>query len=219
MGEKRFTPIIENLIDTPDTIELLQKQIAYILKGETAYQHTLAAKNKSADKDIYKMRVHIENARPYDIEGEPPATPFVNILLNKIEAMDGNARSGQQKMKARFSIDCIAFGNDAGDEWDEKAAAARAWKAARIVRRILMSDAYVYLGMRGTVGSRNVVAMESGVPDNGGDATAVVLVRLTLELQYLECAESGPHETLESIYFSVDTSNGEIIMNEEGKEA
>ena len=218
MDKKQFTPEITSFIDSPDVIEKVQRQIAYILKGETSNQYILAGYYKLIDKSIYNMRIYVENARPYDFENDPPKTPFVNILLSKTSS-SSNARMGQQKMKAVFFIDCIAFGNDAGEGWDKKAAAVRAWKAARIVRRIVMSDQYVYLGMRGTVGSRNVVSMEAAVPENGGDAVTTVLVRITLEIEYLECAESTIGEILEGIDFDIDMSNGEVLKTNYRKEA
>jgi hypothetical protein len=207
-----FKPEINELIKKPDNFEKLIKHIALILKGEAVNQYALAKIEKAYDAEDYNLKIFIQNARPYDTGGEAIKTPFVNIMLQKTETMDGNARAGQQKTKAIFIIDCIAFGNDSGETWNEKTAAARAWKTARIIRRILTSDAYTYLGLRGVVGSRNILSIETGVPENGGDALTVVAVRITLEVQFIEGAINSPESILEEIHFEI-TLNGELIIN------
>jgi hypothetical protein len=171
--------------------------------------------NRAKDAEDYNFRVFIENARPYDTEGEPPVTPLLNIMLQKAAPMDGNPRIGAQKEKAVFVIDCIAFGNDGGEAWNEKVAAARAWKAARVIRRIIMSEQYAYLGSRGVIGSRNITSIETGVPENGGAALSIVTARIILEVQFMECAISAPGTILEAINFTLDPSSGEVLINED----
>jgi len=209
-----FMPEITELISEPDNVEKLRDRIAFIIKGETANQYRLAKEEISHNAEDYNFKVYIENARPYDIEGEPPITPLLNIMLQKTTPMEGNARAGQQKIKANFIIDCIAFGNDGGEAWDKNAAAVRAWKTARVIRRILMSDNYTYLGLRGIVGARNITSIESGVPENGGDALTVVTARITLEVQFLECVILTPAPIIEGIDFTVDPTSGEVLINE-----
>jgi hypothetical protein len=160
--------------------------------------------------DDYNFRVFIENARPYDTEGEPPLEPLVNIMLQKTETVDGNSRMGPQKYKAIFIIDCIAFGNDAGEGYDDRAAAARVWKAARVIRRILMSEQYLYLGLRGVIGGRLIKSIETGVPENGGDALTVVTARITLEVQFIECSTGTTGPIIEAINFTVEPVDGEV---------
>jgi hypothetical protein len=206
-----FKPEITELIIEPDNVEKIRDCIACIIKGETQNQYELAKNNAERNKEDYNFRVFINNARPYDTEGEPIETPIINIILQKTEPLDGNARAGQQKTKATFIIDCINFGNDGGEVWNEKVAAARAWKTARIIRRILMSDNYMYLGMRGIIGSRNILSAEAGIPDNGGDALTVVTVRITLAVQFIECVINSAGEIIEGIDFVIDPSNGEVF--------
>jgi hypothetical protein len=193
----------------------LRDHVAFILKGETQNQYALAMDNRAKDAEDYNFRVFIENARPYDTEGEPPVTPLLNIMLQKAAPMDGNSRIGAQKEKAIFVIDCIAFGNDGGETWNDKVAAARAWKAARVIRRILMSEQYAYLGLRGAIGSRNITSIETGVPEDGGAALSIVTARIILEVQFIECAISAPASVLEAINFTLDPSSGEVLINED----
>jgi hypothetical protein len=211
-----YTPAITELVSEPDNVEKLRDHIAVLLKRETENQYALAEKAEARNAGDFHFRVFVENSRPYDTGGEPVKTPLVNIMLQKTEPMAGNARSGAQKTKAVFLIDCIAFGNDGGEEWDEKAAAARAWKAARIIRRILMSDNYAYLGLRGLVGSRNIISIETGVPENGGDALTVVTARITLEVQFMERAiEGSGWQILEGVDFIIDPLDGEVSINKD----
>ena len=193
-NKKNFEPQVYELISEPDNVEKIRNHIAFIIKGETQNQYTIAQEEGALDADDFNFRVFVENAHPYDTEGEPPLKPFINIMLQKTETVDGNARMGPQKYKATFIIDCIAFGNDGGDEWDDKAAAARAWKTARVIRTILMREQYLYLGLRGVIGGRVIKSIETGVPEMGGDAFTVVTARITLEVQFLErsIGTSGP---------------------------
>jgi hypothetical protein len=210
-NEKTFEPQVYELISEPDNVEKIRNHIAFIIKGEAQNQHTIAQEEGALDAEDFNFRVFVENARPYDTEGEPIPELLINIMLQKTETVDGNPRMGPQKYKATFIIDCIAFGNDAGEERDDRAAAARAWKAARVIRTILMSEQYLYLGLRGVIGSRVIKSIETGVPEMGGDAFSVVTARITLEVQFLERAIGTSGPIIEEINFAVEPVNGEII--------
>ncbi|MDR2097705.1 MAG: hypothetical protein LBP37_04215 [Spirochaetaceae bacterium] len=209
--EKNFEPQIYELISDLDNVEKIRNHIAFIIKGETHNQYIIAQEQGEPDAEDYNFRVFIENARPYDTEGEPPIEPLINIMLQKTETADGNSRMGPQKYKAAFIIDCIAFGNDAGEDRDDCAAASRAWKAARVIRRILMSEQYLYLGLRGVIGGRLIKSIETGVPKNGGDALTVVTARITLEVQFIERSIGTAGPLIEAINFTVEPVDGEVI--------
>jgi hypothetical protein len=213
--EKQFTPEINDLISDPDNVEKLRNHIAFTIKGETQNQYAIAKEQGAPDADDYNYRVFIENARPYDTENdEPTIEPIVNIMLQKAVPAEGNSRAGPQKEKATFIIDCITFGADGnGEDWNEKAAAIRAWKAARVIRRILMSEQYTYLGLRGLVGSRTIVSIETGVPENGGDAFSVVAARMILEVQFMERAIEISGPILEAIDFTIEPFTGEVLTH------
>jgi hypothetical protein len=210
-----FTPQITELVSEPDNIEKLRDHVAVLLKGETQNQYKLAKETFAKSAEDYNFKVFIENTRPYDVEDEPPETPLINVMLQKAAPMDGNPRIGAQKEKATFIIDCIAFGNDGGETWNDKVAAARAWKAARVIRTILMSEQYAYLGLRGLVGSRIITSIETGVPENGGAALAIVTARIIFEVQFMERAINAPGAILEGIDFTLDPSSGEVLINED----
>jgi hypothetical protein len=210
-NEKNFEPQVYELIGEPDNVEKIRNHIAFIIKGEAQNQYAIAQEEGALDADDFNFRVFIENARPYDTGNEPPSgKPIINIMLQKTEAFDGNPRMGPQRYKAIFIIDCIAFGNDGGEEWDDKSAAFRAWKTARVIRTILMSEQYLYLGFRGVIGSRLIKSIETGVPEMGGDAFTVVTARITLEVQFLERSISTSGPIIEEISFTVEPVSGEV---------
>ena len=214
-----FTPLINELISEPDNVEKIRNRIAGIIKGEAQNQYALALEAGESGADDFNFRVFVENARPYDTENEAAlVSPIINIMLSKAVPADGNARMGPQKTMATFIIDCIAFGNDSGDEWDDKQAACRAWKAARVIRTILMSEQYAYLGLRGVIGSRLITSIETGTPDMDSSALAVVTSRITLDVQFIERAIGVSGPIIEGIDFIVDPSNGEVIANNNQEE-
>jgi hypothetical protein len=210
-----YTPEINEFIGEPDNAEKIRDHIAAIIKGEAENQYSLALETGAADADDFNFRVFIENARPYDTESDPPVSPIVNIMLAKTVPAPGNPRMGPQKMQATFIVDCIAFGNDGAEEWDDKQAACRAWKAARVLRAIIMSEQYTYLGARGVVGSHVITSIETGTPETGEAALAVVTARITLEVEYMERAIGTTGPIIENIYFTVDPSSGEVLSNNE----
>jgi hypothetical protein len=214
-SEKQFEPEIYELISDPDNVEKLRNHLAFIIKGETQNQYAIAQEQGVPDADDYNFRVFIENDRPYDPEDDEPAIePIANIMLQKAAPAGSNPRAGPQKEKATFIIDCITFGTDSDEDWNEKAAAIRAWKAARVIRRILMSEQYTYLGLRGIVGSRIITSIETGVPRNGGDALAVVTARIILEVQFMERAIEISGPIIEAIDFTIEPFTGEVLSKE-----
>ena len=212
-NEKSFEPQIYELISEPDNVEKIRNHIAYIIKGETENQYTIAQEEGVPNADDYNFRVFVENARPYDNEGEPPLEPLINIMLQKTENAEGNPRLGPQKYKANFIIDCIAYGNDGGEDWNDRAASARAWKTARVIRTILMSEQYLYLGLRGIIGSRVIKSIETGVPEMGGYALTVVTARIILEAQLLERSTGTSGPIIEEINFTIEPESGEVVGN------
>jgi hypothetical protein len=213
-SEKQFTPEIYELISDPDNVEKLRNHIAFIIKGETQNQYAIAQEQGAPDVHDYNFRVFIENARPYDTDDdEPTMEPIANIMLQKAAPEGSNPRAGPQKEKATFIIDCLTFGADGSDDWNEKAAAIRAWKAARVIRRILMSEQYTYLGLRGIVGGRVITSIETGVPENGGDALTVVTARIILEVQFMERAIEISGPIIEAIDFTIEPFSGEVLTH------
>jgi hypothetical protein len=207
-----MSALISELIDAPDTVEIVRDQIAAILSLELQNQSALAQSAGIPNVKEFEVPVYVENARPYD--GDSVPIRFVNITLPRVISISGNARLGSQKEQSTIFIDCVACGNDSGDFRDDKSSSLRAWRVARIVRRILMSDAYTYLGLRGVVGSRLVTSLEAGTPEKSEREKEASLfftiIRISLEVQFAERYIEMTGVPLESIAFEVDPITGEV---------
>jgi hypothetical protein len=205
------SPRITRLIETPDTIETVRDQLAALLSLELQNQYTLARDQGVPRAADYNIKVFVENSRPYDAAniGQGQIS-LVNIQIPKVTVPASNSRIGNQKEKAVFYIDCIADGNNAGDFRDDRSATFRAWKIMRLVRRVIMSEQYTYLGMRGVVTSRTFTQIEAGAP-NPQAALALTVVRATLEVEFLEGYIENPSLPFEGIEFEVIPRTGEVI--------
>jgi hypothetical protein len=203
-------PQITELIEEPDTLEVMRDQLAALLSLELQNQYALAREKGIPRAQDYSVKVFVENTRPYDgaTIGRGQIS-LINILVSKVTAPTSNPRIGNQKEKAIVFIDCAADGNNTGNFRDDKSATFRAWKIMRLVRRIVMSDQYAYLGMRGTVTSRTFTQMEAGSP-NIQAALALTVIRATLEVDFVERSIETPSVTLEGIDYTVDADTGQV---------
>jgi hypothetical protein len=211
------TPRIQQLIDTPDMVEVVRDQIAAVLSLELQNQYVLANERSLSYAKEYNIPVYVENGRPYEASGDKRLLRFVNVLLPKVIVPVTNARVGGQKEQAFFFIDCVACGNDTGTFRDDKSECFRVWKITRIVRRILMATEYAYLGLRGVVGSRIITSIEDGTPEKSDidreSAIFYVVVRITLEVQFIERYIDTDGGLMEPVRFEVEPYSGEILTN------
>jgi hypothetical protein len=217
MSDTPIAAYITELQNEPDIVEIVRDQVAAILSLELQNQHTIAQNQHAVDAKDYNIPVYVENGRPYEAQDDKPIMRFVNILLPRVAVPEANPRMGKQKEQATFFIDCAAYGNDSGNFRDDKSAAFRAWRVMRLVRRILMSDYYTYLGMRGIVGSRVITMMEAGTPEkpelDRESALSYVIIRATFEVQFLERSIEAGGPPLELIDFEIDPVSGELTVN------
>jgi hypothetical protein len=205
-------PLIPDLISDPDVVETVRDQVAAILSLELQNQYALAQAAAVPRAIDYHVKVYLENGRPYESETAADLLSFVNVTLPKVDVPRGNSRTGDQKETALFHLYCAACGNDSGNFRDDKSSALRAWKVMRLVRRILMADAYTYLGMRGTVGQRHIFLMEAGTPPAPDkSALAYTVIRASLEVSFAERSTEAPGTVpLEGIDFTVDPVTGQV---------
>ena len=215
---------IDELIDRPDNVEIIRDEIAAILAVELASQQTLAV---AAGKDpaLWRLRVFLERANPWaeylDAPDQADAPPIVNVSLDN-ENVDGSASNAveRQKITSLFNIDCYAYGISADDggpghiPGDEKAA-LEARRAVRLVRNILMSAHYTYLGLRGVVWGRMVRSVTMFHPQMGSlDVQQIVAARVALEVGHNEFSPQVQGEPLELVASAVHRSEtGEIYFN------
>jgi hypothetical protein len=205
------TPLITELISTPDIVEIVRDQVAAILSLELQNQYQLAQKQAVGRPFDYNARVYVENSRPYGSGTAEDLLSFVNISLPKVDIPRGNSRMGDQKETALVHLYCAACGNNTGNFRDDKSSAIRAWKVMRLVRHILMADAYTYLGMRGTIAQRHIFLMEAGAPPaSDKSALAYTVIRASLEVSFVERSTEAPSVLLEGIGYTVDPVTGEV---------
>jgi hypothetical protein len=204
-------PLINKLITGKDNVEKVRDQIAAILSLELQNQKRMAQEAAVPDAEEYGVTVYVENPRPYELTNKPIPLRLINVILPKANLISG-ARTGNQKERAVFWVDCAATGLEGIPLWNEKNANCRAWAVCRLARGILMADAYLYLGMRGIIGSRSVTLMEAGAPQGAGEAVQFAVVRLTLEVEFVEryVEQDGP--LIEGIDFEVSPETGEVTV-------
>lgn len=201
--------LITELIDTPDNVEVVRDQIAAILSLELQNQFKTAKEKEAQNASDYDIKIYAENSRPYDT-AEDEMVSLVNIVLQEVTVPHSNPRMGDQKEQAIIHIYCIANGNTIGNFRDDKSATFRAWKIMRLVRRILMSEPYTYLGMRKIVTSRTFTKMEAGTP-NAQQAQAFTVIRASLEVQFVEGYIGGPSVPFAGYDFEVSPDDGQVV--------
>lgn len=214
--------MITTLIDKQDNFEMIRDKIASILATEIANQQVLATAALK-DPELWKLRIYSERSNPWEIfTGDPADTsPIINIWYDNSQ-FDGIASniSERQKTDGIFNIDCYGYavskdipagGHTPGDQ----AAALEVQRALRLVRNILMSSEYVYLGMRGIVGKRWPQSVTVFQPQiNNMTVENVTGARIAFKVEFNEFAPQYVHETLDLISVDVHRAeDGLIVIN------
>lgn len=140
---------------TLDAYELVRDKIAEILAFELAGQAALGL------PALRVPRVFTERSSPWGaaVADPPDPRPIVNVWFDT-QSFDLSASNvgGRQLADGSFNVDVYAFAASvetvSGHMPADEGAARGAQEAMRLCRRILMSDHYAYLGLRGLVGRR-----------------------------------------------------------------
>lgn len=184
-----FEPVYDTLQSTPDNIEIIRDQIAALLLLDFEKQFELAIEANDPNAADYDVDVFVENDDPlqYTDDESEDSNPFpcVNVLLDSTDTDRGSASVNKTAMTAQFFIDCYATGNTSSSADFGTKAALKAWKTARLVRRILRAESNTYLRLRGVVGKVSF-KFQSGEPNNVQSAIRVKMVRITLNVEYVE---------------------------------
>jgi hypothetical protein len=209
--------LIDTLLSTPDTGEVVRDQIAAILALELARQVELGL--------TPAPRVFLERSNPWGQLLETPVdeSPIVNVWFDTA-AFDGTASNitDRQKCDATFNIDVYAFGtaseDGAGHTPGDEAAALAVRKMLRLVRQILMAEPYTYLGLpRGTVWKRWPQTLSMFQPQTD-DRSAVNIVagRLALVVSFNEHAPRLDGPALEIVGLTIKRKEtGEVYFSAE----
>jgi hypothetical protein len=206
--------LITELLDKVDNVEIVRDQIAAILKVELERQGELGL--------APVPRIFVERSNPWGALVETPAneTPIVNVWFDTA-TFDGMASNiiERQRCDGTFNVDVYAFASssetDAGHAPGDEAAALACQHTMGLVRQILMSAHYTYLGLRGLVWKRwpQTVGIFQP-PIDARNAHHVVAGRLALSVQFNEFSpqvEGEPLETLSVEVFRATT--GELYLS------
>jgi len=207
---------IKELLQNEDNAEKIRDGIAAILKIELENQKKLADDLNIEDKKDYDINVFIENSRPWELaSGEKYPFPLVNVSLQETNEDAGKPGPavGNIKYTGTFYIDCYGCGNyqpiTPGKNKtyipDDSLATKRAWKTARVVRNILMSGFYVYLGLQGVITRRRITKIVTMVPA-GLDTSAytITVCRIYFDVDFFEKSLEGTGVYFEGITFKSD---------------
>jgi hypothetical protein len=115
-----------------------------------------------------------------------------------------------------FNCDCFGYGlatkTEIGHSPGDVEAALESQRAARLVRRILMSSYYINLGLLKLVGSRFPLSLETMRVSHNDGAQNVACTRLALEVTFNEYSPQYLAELLEKIVFSARRSEGGELL-------
>jgi hypothetical protein len=210
---------ITELLNKPDNIEAIRDTVAAILKIECAAQYEIAKELTIEKPNEFRIGVWKENSRPWqlteDAEHQNPF-PLVNIsILGFHEDTPGGPAIGPKKYIGEIILDCYAHGTfDSPEQSDAADAAIKAWKVARIVRNIIASEQYSYLGMRGIVREHKITEGRTGSASNIDEAAlAVIICRLVLTVAYFEDNPKVETVQFEGMSFTASTPGGEVLIN------
>lgn len=190
---------IHKLLSEPDNIEVIRDTIAAILAVELENQYALALEAGDAAARDYKVGVYVENDDPIQlVNGDTNPFPLVNVSVDSTETDNGSTKVNKHNMTSKIMLDVYATGNTAGGEDAGTKASLKAWKTARLVRNILGAEPYTYLSLQGAVTGRDLTTFQAGEPANATSAIRVKMVRITLEVSYVEDVEITGGVLLES---------------------
>jgi hypothetical protein len=217
------------LLTEPDNLEKIRDQIAAILKLEFMSQYQKAVEQDIENAKDFNIGVYLERERPWQLtensEGENPF-PLVNVKLAgyKKDNPPGDTVN-RKKYTGDFVIDCYAQGSpDNPDFFDDTDATIKAWRLGRIVRNVLMSGFYTYLGMRGVVLRCEITEAGIGAPtDKTGNiddsAVSVTICRILFSVSYYEDSPQAEGVKFEGILFKAFApgknpgENGEVLID------
>lgn len=207
-----FLPAYDTLQNSADNIEVIRGQIAALLVLDLENQYRLAVEAEDPNKKDYDVKVYTEKDNPIQfVEQSANPFPLVNVSLDSARQANSTSTVNKQSMKATFYVDVYATGNTDSDGDKGMKASLKAWKTARLVRRILRAETNTYLRLRGVVGGVSL-SFQSGEPADIQSAIRVKMVRITAEVDYTENVEITSGPGVEVISMTVKDETGEVII-------
>lgn len=198
--------MISEILAKQDNSEVVRDKLAEILLLETGGT----------------VRVFLERSNPWSEFVDAPesdsdeAKPIVNITYDggNFDAHSSN-QVERQKVTSTYNIDCYGYAPSeediitGGHIPGDSGAALAAQRAIRIVRNVLMSGKYTYLGLRGVVWRRWLQSIAVFQPQLDGQTIQhVVAGRLSFNVDHSEFSPQVAGEPLETISVMMKRAEG-----------
>lgn len=203
---------INERFNDPDNCEVIRDQLSAIIALEMENQFKLAKAEEDPVADDFKVAVFVENDEPWQAGEERDLFPLINISMESVKR--GKEASVNKEINiATINIDCYQEGNRTG-KFAGRTAVIKAWKLARCIRRILKSDHYTYLKLRGIVSKKSILSMQGGYPAGmENSAVKVAVVRIVLEVTYDEEAPRTTGPGIEVMPVIISDENGQVVSD------
>lgn len=203
--------MINERLNDASNLEIIRDQISGIISIEMGAQYNYAIADEDPVADDYKVKITVENNEPLNMTSGTFDVPLINISVDHTEYGAGSSNVNTSIREAYFNIDCYQTGNYSG-KFAGRTATIKAWKLARCVQKILDSDAYTYLLLRGIVQTKHIGEVKSGAPDSDA-AMQVCIVRLQLVVTYNERAPQITGNGLEILPVTISDDNGQVVID------
>lgn len=218
--------LITTLINGQDAFESVRDLIASTLVLESQGQQVLAAAASLNPKD-WKLRVFTERTTPWAVWQANPVkndssvdvSPIVNVSYNRsgFDRSKGDIVQ-RQASDSTYYIDCYGYGLSRDDGGSghipgDQDAAMEAQRAARLVRNILMSAAYVDMKKRGVLWQRWVTSVEMLSVQTEHAMQRIECARITFDCTFNEFSPQNqgvPLEMISTAFTRAET--GEIFI-------
>jgi hypothetical protein len=212
--------MIQALIDKQDSFEIIRDQIAAILTIEVNNQKALAVAAAKAPS-LWDFKVYTERSNPWEsyLNDTDELTPIVNVWYDNSNFLEAASNIVErQTTEAVFNIDCYAVANssdnlDGGHNPGDQEAAFAVQRVIRLVRNILMSADYTYLGLRGLVWQRwpqNVTVFQP--QQDRGNVRPIIAARIGFKVKFSEFSPQISGNVLELLSTTVKRAeDGQIV--------
>jgi hypothetical protein len=217
--------VIDTLINKQDNFEIVRDQIGAILTLESIEQQRLAVL-ATLDPADYKLEVYLERSNPYekwlnnlDLD-KAESCPIISVWYDSSTMDLGKSNMIDRQMyEATYNIDCYGYGiskattdgHDAGDEVSAK----ECQRAVRLVRNILMSANYRFLGLQGTVWDRWVASINMFQPNSDlPNVQKISASRLAFRVNFSEFAPQITPEDLELLSVDINRASDGMLYAE-----
>ena len=214
--------MIQTLIDKQDSFEIIRDQVAAILVTEVASQKSLAV---AAGKDevLWDFKVYTERSNPWEtyLNDISALTPIVNVWYDNSNFTESQSNIVEkQATEGIFNIDCYGVANSSdnqagGHNPGDQEAAFAVQRVLRLIRNILMSAEYTYLGLRGLVWQRwpQTITMFQPQQDRG-NVRPVIAARIGFKVKFNEFSPQISGDMLELLSATVKRAeDGEVLFD------